>query len=101
MYGIREYMMFFNKDTFRRNWHINRGDAAALRKTKKEWEACGTVVTSVCEMMSAAMDETDSRITKVELPRLRKCGRECVHGVCCCPGPDRRGVITFIMYNNL
>ncbi|CAM9330763.1 unnamed protein product, partial [Ectocarpus sp. 4 AP-2014] len=43
-----------------------RSEAAALRKTKKKWEACGTAVTSLCEMMSAAMDETDSRVTKVE-----------------------------------
>ncbi|CAM9385522.1 unnamed protein product, partial [Ectocarpus sp. 12 AP-2014] len=43
-----------------------RSEAAALRKTKKEWEACGTAVTSLCEMMSAAMDGIDSRVTKVE-----------------------------------
>lgn len=83
MYGFpREHALFFTEDSFRRNWHINRGEAAALRKTKKEWEACGTTVTSLCEMMSAAMDETDSRVTKVELPRLRKCRRESVNGVC-------------------
>lgn len=102
MYGFpREHALFFTEDSFGRNWHINRGEAAALRKTKKEWEACGTAVTSLCEMMSAAMDETDSRVTKVELPRLRKCGRESADGICCCSGPDRRGLITFITYNNL
>lgn len=48
--------------------HNCRGEVAALRKLKKEWEACGTVVTDLCATMAAAMDETDVRVTKVGVP---------------------------------
>lgn len=49
--------------------HNHRTEAAALRKTKKEWEACGTVVTSLCTTMYAAMDEVDARVKQVRVPR--------------------------------
>lgn len=51
--------------------HNHRVEAAALRKTKKEWEACGTVVTSLCTTMSAGMDEVDARVQKASMPTSR------------------------------
>lgn len=51
-----------------------RGEVAALRKLKKEWEACGTVVTDLCATMTAAMDETDVRVSKVGVPWLPSIG---------------------------
>lgn len=40
-------------------------EAAALRKTKKDWEACGAVVTSLCTSITKAMDDIDLRVQKV------------------------------------
>lgn len=45
-----------------------------MRKTKKEWEACGAVVTSLCTAISTAMDEVDARVEKVRMPPIRRVG---------------------------
>lgn len=48
--------------------HNHRAEVVALRKTKKEWEACGTVVTSLCTMVSTDMGEIGARVEKVSIP---------------------------------